>query len=633
MPAGAHPRPWPPSTAANEADPQRAATRHHVGELLQNSFAWVPVHGAHNTTRHVPETADARQKLPVDLYFELCLCCADTPGCCMRAATPEERQALYRLGAVQPRAHSANLVSLATAVSALRRLKASDTLIGRLETLEQAQQAPSAAGPGGSTNMISPTLAPPQPAALPTGLPVCSVPADKLHKRCGLLTVCPRALTDPSLSGQLRAFTDWSTAPVQLNRQGYGPVSTRTLENQMEHIYLFLGYAYQHLGYRQPMLDSFANCDALACYASFMLAKKASINTMSNNLSTARKVAQWLRAHAEPSRAAELKGVLSWMEDLKLNLVRAVPRKRKDPVTLQEQAQWASAAEVLQLVNMLAEASQSPAVQQNHTPANARTVHDACLLACMFGYMPPLRLFCLRTLALPSHPLPPQGRCLDPDCSDEQCLGNRLMFVGKQLKVHLSHHKNVKRWNGLPITFHMPSELLELLQPHFEWAHALCAEDPDEPHVFLHKSGCPFKSASQLTTAFHALMKQLGSAAHFPPTQLRHIFVDERRGRDRVEGPDDVAAAQVMGTSKAQWDKSYDLLYGRREAQAAVDAMAAWRSQLLAGRSRVPPAAAAVLQAITAGPSGSPDSDCDGSTYVDCADDSEDDASWLPCDP
>ena len=80
------------------------------------------------------------------------------------------------------------------------------------------------------------------------------------------------------------------------------------------------------------------------------------------------------------------------------------------------------------------------------------------------------------------------------------------------------------------------------------------------------------QQAQQMDTSF----------LRIPPSQLRHIFVDERRSRQRVEGPDDAAAAQVMGNSTQASSKIYDLHFDVREAQAAVDAMQTWRQHLQA---------------------------------------------------
>jgi hypothetical protein len=68
----------------------------------------------------------------------------------------------------------------------------------------------------------------------------------------------------------------------------------------------------------------------------------------------------------------------------------------------------------------------------------------------------------------------------------------------------------------------------------------------------------------------------------FPPSQLRHIFVDERCSRGSVDGPDMRGAARVMGNSVERWAISYDRNIHTREVQGAVEAMERWRSELLA---------------------------------------------------
>ncbi len=59
------------------------------------------------------------------------------------------------------------------------------------------------------------------------------------------------------------------------------------------------------------------------------------------------------------------------------------------------------------------------------------------------------------------------------------------------------------------------------------------------------------------------------------------MFVDERRGADRVPGPEDSAAAMVMANSIRSWDQNYDLQFKQREAQKAVDSMEVWRQHML----------------------------------------------------
>src|SRR6476469_4704475 len=72
----------------------------------------------------------------------------------------------------------------------------------------------------------------------------------------------------------------------------------------------------------------------------------------------------------------------------------------------------------------------------------------------------------------------------------------------------------------------------------------------------------------------------MGCEAIFPPQFLRLIFVEERMGDGRVEGPSDKGAAMVMGHSTKMWRTSYDTQHFKREMQKAVDAMGGWRVEL-----------------------------------------------------
>lgn len=43
------------------------------------------------------------------------------------------------------------------------------------------------------------------------------------------------------------------------------------------------------------------------------------------------------------------------------------------------------------------------------------------------------------------------------------------------------------------------------------------------------------------------LLRRFEFENKFPPSKLRHIFVDERLGLDSVEGPNNKATARIMG--------------------------------------------------------------------------------------
>ena len=87
---------------------------------------------------------------------------------------------------------------------------------------------------------------------------------------------------------------------------------------------------------------------------------------------------------------------------------------------------------------------------------------------------------------------------------------------------------------------------------------------------------------TSMSSYFHSMLSKMNPS--FPNiflSLLRHIFADERRSRQRFEGPDDTAAAQVMGNNTQAGSRNYELHFDVREAQAAVDAMQTWRQHLL----------------------------------------------------
>lgn len=76
------------------------------------------------------------------------------------------------------------------------------------------------------------------------------------------------------------------------------------------------------------------------------------------------------------------------------------------------------------------------------------------------------------------------------------------------------------------------------------------------------------------------MLAKMGCVARFPPQLLRHIFVEERMGEERVDGPSDQGAAMVMGHSTRMWRAHYDTQHHKREMQKSVDAMEEWREGL-----------------------------------------------------
>lgn len=246
---------------------------------------------------------------------------------------------------------------------------------------------------------------------------------------------------------------------------------------------------------------------------------------------------------------------------------------------------WMSATDLLQLFMAAKQQAEQVYEKEGASLAACRQLHDAALSCTMFGYLPPMRLTCIRTMTHPSY----TGPCLNPDCHKPGCRGNRLIVHSTQplqLEINIQHHKTERGKAFKPITFTVPAELAQLLhqyagQPHsiLTQAAAHVLEDAGCPYLFMTKSGQMFGD-SQLCTYWNAWLVAHGGTP-MPPSKLRHIFVGERRSDDAAPGPSDAAAARVMGHSEIQWSMWYDVHRHKRQCQHGVDAMAVWRQHLL----------------------------------------------------
>lgn len=79
---------------------------------------------------------------------------------------------------------------------------------------------------------------------------------------------------------------------------------------------------------------------------------------------------------------------------------------------------------------------------------------------------------------------------------------------------------------------------------------------------------------------FQKLLSTFEMKKKFPPSQLRHIFVDERCSSDSSAGPSNKAAARIMGNSVERWEISYDKNVHQRSVEEGVKAMQQWREAL-----------------------------------------------------
>lgn len=327
-------------------------------------------------------------------------------------------------------------------------------------------------------------------------------------------------------------------------------------------IFLFLGFLHHFVKIQALNLHAYTCALDFAKCISYQVDKAMSIVSLGQHISHAKKVLQFLRLTARGHEVKQIDKVSDWMNRLKSQLVSNIPKKRKDPVQLEEVGEWLPSPDVVAMLENLRQTALQgvpPMPEEVCTQSIARLLHDACLSSCMFGYLPPLRLACLRTLQLPA-----VEACLDVECRLNDCKGNRMFAKEDGYWISLPHHKNQRRWRSNALEIKLPDELahLKLVSIYIERAHdVLC---PKVPYMFVDSKREAMVHASTLSTYWLGLLKRLGSPAAFPPNMLRHIFVDERRSEDCAPGPSNLGAAQVLGNSVPQWDKAYDLNQNRR---------------------------------------------------------------------
>ena len=278
---------------------------------------------------------------------------------------------------------------------------------------------------------------------LPFTLPECTISdrAIRQHSHYSL----PQHLQhrDP-LYSQISVFKSWCTTPVQLDRHSRA-ICSRSLCNVMADLLLFLGFLHHFLtaaqrGHAVMSMSLTMDAGLLAAYISFMQHKGSALSTLTQGISHLRKVLDWLAVTAvDLQQGRRVEQVADWLSKLSRQLSQTMPRKRKDPLELQEQGLWMDAPEVVQLHERIRTTalSYAPLAPQFCSPWQAQQLHDACLVNLSMGYLPPVRPACLISIQIPS----PDSKCLKQDCRLRDCQGNRLQLRDGRLSLVLPHHK------------------------------------------------------------------------------------------------------------------------------------------------------------------------------------------------
>lgn len=443
---------------------------------------------------------------------------AGISGANQRFANEEELNHLHQCGAIKSRAKNTALITLPLLAYAVGRVAGKFHLVPSLQLLSKASshsgEVPSSFIP--SLAALPPAPAPQAEPTHPVVLPECTVNLSTFPKHYRLNR---KLQAQEPLRSQMLAFHQWLVAPIQLDRNG-GPSASRTVQNIVRNVYLYQGFLHWHFDTEAFSLLHFLDLNLYSTYISFQLAKENSRANLTQQLSNARKVLAFLRRRADVTVCASISSIETWLLRLSKQVGALLPSARQDIGEMEVEGTWLPASQLVAMLEKLrVEALAGVSYEGCITEYDARLLHDAALSSTMFGYLPPPRLSCLRTLQVPW-----QKACLHVDCigsvGHHACMGNRLERRGSELWMILPHHKNQVRWSGAAIQFRVPGELQSLLESYLQKGHSLVS--PHCPFVFTDHKCKPMLEASQMSYFWEQLLKRLGSPAVFPPNRYIH---------------------------------------------------------------------------------------------------------------
>ena len=492
-----------------------------------------------------------------------------------RNLTGPDRSQLVSLGAAQSRCTQVSMLKLHAVVKALkgRLVPQGKPLLHSLQRLRDLHAVIPWEGPATEQWQV--------PEPLPRNLPSSTTISPRRFKAVSLTKKAPHLLHAQPLCNQLASFQTWLTNQIQLDRDGHA-LASATWKNVQTHVLHFLGFAHTHCAVPMPNLLDFLQPDLHATFLRHGIEKATKHHYSRHHLYISSKVIGWLRSQPKGQHPS-LPKLLTWLQRAASQIKHSGPVPRKNVQEMTAAGTWISAGQLLHAIMQGKQLAESSASRPPITSYVARDIHDAALSCCIFGYLPPPRLTCLRTCTIPSY----TGRCLHPDCKDpSSCHGNQLLAApdaaaGGSMRFYFPHHKtSIGRQHARPITFALPAELAALLQLYLREGRPRLVSQ-NHPYLFLSKTGQHLASksgSSKLVDIWHSWMGRLG-CRQVAPSTCRHIFVVDRRSQPSMPGPVDEHAAVVMGNSTQQWDHGiYDVSQFETAAQHAVDGMSAWRS-------------------------------------------------------
>ena len=182
----------------------------------------------------------------------------------------------------------------------------------------------------------------------------------------------------------------------------------------------------------------------------------------------------------------QLQHYQNWLQALRTQVCEYLPQQAytlTDPALIE-------ATDLLKLLIIFKDSAwaayQADMAQLGHARLDSiRGIHDATMLCCLFGWVPPMRVSMLISLLKPDL----KHECLQQNCN---CAGNFLHYQSKtQLGVSWHHHKTARKQGGVAITYALPEELNTMFHILLDPANRklLASKDQVDRTVFLTTTG------------------------------------------------------------------------------------------------------------------------------------------------
>ena len=156
----------------------------------------------------------------------------------------------------------------------------------------------------------------------------------------------------------------------------------------------------------------------VAKFCSFLVARGVVSTTLAKHISAIRKVLAWRSSLAQPtSRHARLQAVIRWVDVLHKQSHNAGAPSR----SVVHRSNLPTAKEVLgfqlQVEKLASQLLAEDTMKWGgmHRQVTYKAAQDSAMLALCFGYLPPLRLGCIRTCLHPDFVME-SGGCLEEEC-------------------------------------------------------------------------------------------------------------------------------------------------------------------------------------------------------------------------